>query len=51
MTKYGKIYNRRKTTNYNQIAMIYQSSNQHHNNFYNQFKIGGQQSKSLGKGN
>jgi hypothetical protein len=50
MTKYGKIYNRRKTTNNNQIAMIYQSSNQNNNHIYNQLKITGHQSKSLGKG-
>lgn len=40
-TKYGKIYNKRKT-NYNAIAMIYQSSN--NCKIYNQ-----QQSKSMGK--
>ena len=43
MTKYGKIYNKRKT-NYNAIAMIYQSSN--NCKMYNQY-----QSKSVGKGN
>lgn len=43
MTKYGKIYNKRKTTtNYNQIAMVYQSSNQC--KIYNQY-----QSKSVNK--
>lgn len=43
LTKYGKIYNKRKTTtNYNQIAMIYQSSNQY--KIYNQY-----QSKSVNK--
>lgn len=43
LTKYGKIYNKRKTTtNYNQIALIYQSSNQQ--KIYNQY-----QSKSVNK--
>lgn len=42
MTKYGKIYNKRKT-NYNAIAMIYQSTN--NCKMYNQY-----QSKSMGKG-
>lgn len=41
MTKYGKIYNKRKT-NYNAIAMIYQSSNNCKMN--NQY-----QTKSVGK--
>lgn len=41
LTKYGKIYNKRKT-NYNAIAMIYQSSNQC--KLYNQY-----QSKSVNK--
>lgn len=39
--KNGKIYNKKKT-NYNAIAMIYQSSNN--------CKMYGQQSKSMGKG-
>lgn len=43
ITKYGKIYNKRKT-NYNAIAMIYQSSNNCRIN--NQY-----QSKSVGKNN
>lgn len=43
MTKYGKIYNKRKN-NYNAIAMIYQSTN--NCKMYNQY-----QSKSVGKGN
>ncbi len=42
MTKYGKIYNKRKT--YNAIAMIYQSSN--NCKIYKKY-----QSKSVGKGN
>ena len=42
-TKYGKIYNKRKT-NYNAIAMIYQSSN-------NCKLMGQNPTKSLGKAN
>lgn len=43
MSKYGKIYNKRKT-NYNAIAMIYQSSN--NCRLSNQY-----QSRSVGKSN
>ncbi len=42
MTKYGKIYNKRKT-NYNAIALAYQSTN--NCKIHNQY-----QSKSMGKG-